>query len=151
MSHKVVALLDTMWGTEGRRAPRWFHINPQNASGRRLYKLVGEFSNSLVVTNCCPIMQTSASKHGVPDAAYVADNLRQLQPDLLLVCGAVAVKTYAASGYTGAVLQLKHPAARNWTRAEIAQTAKKIKAALGKAQTSALNSVPGTSLRLDAA
>ncbi len=130
---RIVALLDTMWGVRKTRAPRYFRINPHNHSGRRLYRLVGA-ECALLVTNCCPIMQTSARDHGVPDATYVAENLRRLEPfALLLVCGAVAQRTYAASGYnspTGRVLLLKHPAARTWTKTEITEKAELIRSLL---------------------
>lgn len=104
------------------RAPRFFRISPTNHSGRRLYSLVG-VEHELLVTNCCAGMQTSARVHGVPDAAYVTENLRRLEPFvLLLVCGAVAQRTYAASGYTSScAMPLKHPAARTWTKEEIVE------------------------------
>lgn len=132
-SPRVAALLDTMWGSRKARAPRWFRINPHNHSGRRLYKLVGK-EVDLRVTNCCPMMQTSARDHGTPDAAYVAENLRRLEPfALLLVCGAVAQRTYAASGYNignAHLLTLKHPAARTWTKKELEDTARQVQSLL---------------------
>ena len=128
-SPRVIALLDSMWGSEKeRRAPRWFRINPFNTSGRRLYKLVGG-DVELLVTNCCPMMQVSARHHGKPDPAYVADNLRRLSPfTLLLVCGQVAQRTYYAAGTDvhAVVMMLKHPAARTWTKEELNTTRRKI-------------------------
>ncbi len=128
---RVVALLDSMWGGvqyEGRKAPRWFRINPYNFSGRRLYKLVGP-EVDLLVTNCCPVMQQSARNHGKPDAAWVAENLARLEPfGLLLVCGNVARLTYDASGYAGKapVMYTLHPAARTWTKDDLKSTAEEI-------------------------
>ncbi len=132
LPYRVVALLDSMWGeaeAEAERpAPRWFHISPTNFSGRRLYKLVGG-DVELLVTNCCPLMQVSARSHGIPDPAYVADNLRRLSPfALLLVCGQVARRTYYAAGVDvrAVVMMLKHPAARTWTKKELEITRRKI-------------------------
>lgn len=122
-----------MWGDRKTRAPRWFRINPYNFSGRRLHRLAGAGAE-LLVTNCCPIMQTSARDHGTPDAAYVAENLGRLEPfALLLVCGAVAQRTYAASGYNignAHLLILKHPAARTWTKKELETTARLVQSLL---------------------
>lgn len=126
---RVVVLLETMWGAETRAAPRFFRINPDNFSGRRLYRLVDR-DRSLIVTNCCPEMQCSARLHGVPDPAWVLENLTRLEPfALLLVCGKIAARTYAATGYDAGrrAMELKHPAARTWTNAELNRTAKLIR------------------------
>jgi hypothetical protein len=128
---KVLALLETMWGSRVARAPRWFRINSQNFSGRRLYSLCGPDA-TLLVTNCCPIMQISAKHHGTPDPEYVADNLRRVTFDVLLVCGQVSARTYAASGYQPPdgvrVIHMMHPAARTWTRTELDRVARLIQA-----------------------
>jgi len=126
---RVVALLDTMWGDRECRAPRYFRINPHNLSGKRLYRMVGDAN--LFVTNCCPIMQTSARHHGTPDAAWVLENLQRLEPfDVLLVCGSVAAKTYKEAGYLQTygtqTIHMKHPAARSWTKSELEQMQRRI-------------------------
>lgn len=124
-----MALLESMWGADReRRAPRWFRINPNNFSGRRLYQMVGP-DVELLVTNCCPLMQVSARNHGVPDAAYVAENLRRLEPfTVLLLCGKVALSTYCSlnAGVSARALIMKHPAARTWTKEELNTTRRKI-------------------------
>jgi hypothetical protein len=118
----IVALLDSMWGWRGyndagEEAPRYFRINRENHSGRRLYSLVGDAS--LLVTNSCRTVQSSANHHGAPDPAWVLDNLKFLQSekmDLLLVCGKVAKETYERSGFEAPhVIFMDHPAARRWT------------------------------------
>jgi hypothetical protein len=117
-----------MWGPRECRASRFFRINPGNFSGRRLYALVGP-DVDFIVTNACSIMQTHASKHGIPDAAYVRENLLRLEPfALLLVCGTVARKAYRATGYEApCVMEIRHPAARSWTKKALAATTKEIR------------------------
>jgi hypothetical protein len=123
---KVVALLESMWGwrgynTPGEEAPRFFRINPENFSGRRLYKLVGDAN--LIVTNSCRTVQASANHHGKPDPEWVAENLRTAYldgADLFLICGKVAQETFktamAKVGFTiPRVILMDHPAARRWT------------------------------------
>jgi hypothetical protein len=118
----VVALLESMWGWRGYSEAgdviRYFRINPDNFSGRRLYSLVGS-QHSLLVTNSCRECQASANDHGKPDPVWVADNLRFLaseKMDLLLVCGKVAKATYEQCGFVfPRVIFMDHPAARRWT------------------------------------
>lgn len=127
---KIVALLDSMWGwggynDAGEDAPRYFRINPENHSGRRLYSLCGD--NHLLVTNCCRKVVASANEHGVPDSSWVAENMKFLRSEgttLFLICGKVAQKTFegcfsptdrACFRY----LYIDHPAARRWSRAKI--------------------------------
>lgn len=119
---KVIALLESMWGWRGyndpgKEAPRYFRINPDNFSGRRLYRLVGE--HRLLVTNSCRIVQQTANHHGVPDPAWLAENLKFLlgeKSDLLLVCGKIAKETYDQCGFIfPQVIYMDHPAARRWT------------------------------------
>lgn len=129
---KVVVLLDTMWGGTAKVAPRWFRINPYNLSGKRLYWLTGNDPRvDLRVTNSCRETAISALHHGSPDPSWVYDNLRRLEPyDLLLICGNVAQRTFLESGYlplrNAVVMQLKHPAARDWTAKELDSTRRKI-------------------------
>lgn len=128
---KIVALLDTMWGDQVQRAPRFFHINPNNASGKRLYKLTE--GHVLVVTNSCPIMVTTANTHGVPDPKWVKSNLAVLGFDLLLVCGAVAKKTYLATHCNyKQVLYIDHPAARRWGTEQMQVTKSAINSMLAR-------------------
>lgn len=124
---RVVAVLETMWGGPRGRAPRYFKINPYNKSGQRLYKLVGDLS--LVVTNACREMVSHARHHGKPDPEWLLENLKRLRPDLILVCGKVAKRTYKKSGYKPdgcKVMFILHPAARTWTKASIKRTTKRI-------------------------
>lgn len=117
----VVAILETAWG--GDRELRYFKINRDNHSGRRL---VGDAS--LMVTNACREMVASATQHGTPDPAWLRENLaimeRHRHIDVLLVCGKVAQKTYAQTGHVAGVtriIQMPHPAARQgWTKESIA-------------------------------
>ncbi len=129
MKH-VVAILDTMWGGEPGEAPRYFKINPNNHSGRRLYTLVGDAQ--LTVTNACRERVTSAKEHGTPDPDWLAENLIRLYDvrliDVLLVCGKVAQATYKAACPEGGwfrsvrVIYVPHPAARQgWTKEYIAR------------------------------
>ena len=132
---RIVAVLDTMWGTTPGKAVRFFRIDPENHSGRRLYQLVGAGAN-LRVTNVCKYMTDHATKHGKPDAFWLLEeNLRKLEPiDVILVCGKVASKTYESCGYveltTTQVFRIPHPAARNWTKALIKSVAGKIQKAI---------------------
>jgi hypothetical protein len=135
---KVVAVLESMWdwrqmtsGAGYQEAPRSFRINPQNYSGKRLYRLVGDAD--LHVTNACRELCASANHHGTPDPQWLCENLELLMPfDVLLVCGKIAQATYARTGlqFTGTI-QIPHPAARMWTQAMIADvTAQVTEAAL---------------------
>jgi hypothetical protein len=126
----VVALLESMWDWRGmtsgagyEEAPRWFRINPDNFSGRRLYRIVGAGSK-LLVTNSCRELVTSASKHGTPNPGWVKENLGYLETqgmDVLLLCGKVAQSTFRLSGYQtkAHVIEMDHPAARRWTNAAL--------------------------------
>jgi hypothetical protein len=123
---KFLAVLDTMWGSGGA-APRWFHINPWNVSGKRLYALTGATFRELKVTNACPQQTTHATKHGTPSAWWLAENLTRYLPSgyagaPLLICGTVAQKTFAKLArhqHNGPVILMPHPAARNWSRANV--------------------------------
>ena len=122
----VVALLESMWGWRGYNdpgedAPPFFRINPDNFSGRRLYRMCG--NANLLVTNSCRTVQESANHHGVPDPVWVASNLKFLAEqgmDLLLVCGKVARETFEASTFQfPEVMFIDHPAARRWTNIKL--------------------------------
>lgn len=145
VSLRVVAILETMWDWRGqtsgagyKEAPRYFRINPKNFSGRRLYRLVGPTARMLV-TNACRDLGNGPRDHGTPDPAWLGENLRLLdgqipgsidwKPDVLLVCGKIAQRTYKLCGYTPAgarVIEIPHPAARVWTRVRLDQTAQMI-------------------------
>lgn len=128
---KFVAILDTMWGTGGR-APQWFLINPQNHSGRRLYKLTGARYGDLVVVNACAQQTRSARHHGTPSVEWLAASLAAVPTSrrgaVLLVCGAVAQRTYdrLAVPWNGPVVRMPHPASRTWTRAQLLAVRKQI-------------------------
>ncbi len=132
---KIVALLESMWGwgghhAPGTEAPRFFRINPENFSGRRLYRLCGDAN--LIVTNCCRLVQQSASHHGEPDVDWVRQNLCRAQAagcDLFLICGAVARETYLRADVKyllNRVLIIDHPAARRWSKQRLALVADQI-------------------------
>lgn len=142
----VVALLESMWAWGGynapdEEAPRYFRINADNFSGRRLYSLVGD--HRLLVTNSCRIVQRSANHHGTPDPQWVRSNLEFLTAqgmELLLVCGRVARETYAASGYQfKRVLYMDHPAARRWTSESLNALRSRIAKTLAEAQAEKVN------------
>lgn len=142
---RAVAILETMWDWRSMtseagyaEAPRYFRINPDNFSGRRLYKLVGPDAN-LLVTNACRELVKSPKEHGKPNPSWLAENLRIIDTveglpsqgaiDVLLVCGKVAQRTFAECGFTtkhARVIEIPHPAARVWTREYIDQVAKSI-------------------------
>jgi len=131
----VVALLESMWGWRGYSSEgdviRYFRINPENLSGRRLYRIVG--NHNLLVTNSCRECQATANDHGKPDPKWVESNLAFLKGqgmDLLLVCGKVAKETFLKTSFApyhrsenGHVILIEpvkhifmdHPAARRWT------------------------------------
>jgi hypothetical protein len=132
----IVALLESMWAWRGyneadEEAPRFFRINPDNHSGRRLYKLCGDAN--LLVTNSCRYVQRSANHHGTPDPQWVKGNMEQAQKDgcdLFLICGKIAKETFAATGldYTN-VIFMDHPAARRWTPAKMDEVSALVNAA----------------------
>lgn len=131
---RVVALLESMWGwrrlhAADAEAPRFFRINPNNFSGRRLYQLVGGDVN-LLVTNSCRIVQRSANHHGTPDPSWVKENLERAQRDgcrLFLICGRVAKRTYELTCLSfDNVLFIDHPAARRWTTEALGRETKRI-------------------------
>src|SRR5204863_10164647 len=129
---RVVAMLETMWDWRGMtsgagysEAPRFFRINPDNHSGRRLYKLIGHDAQ-LLVTNACRELVTGPNQHGKPDPQWLAENLAEIEAkrpdsatiDVLLVCGKVAQQTFRMSGYQpkkARIVEMPHPAARMWT------------------------------------
>lgn len=146
---RVVAILETMWDWRQQtssagyaQAPRFFRINKQNFSGRRLYKIVGPQAQ-LLVTNACRELVSGPEKHGNGNPTWLAENLpvyltakrplavihereeykNPFQPiDLLMVCGKVAQKTYRDCGFKplwARVIEMPHPAARSWTKFEI--------------------------------
>lgn len=116
-----------MWGTRYlNRGPRWFQINPQNYSGRRLLRWTG--LDSITVTNACPQCVTSARGRGTPDPEWLRENLYQLcwhvgdrPADAVLVCGQVAQRAVNAVSVElpshTRLVYLPHPAARVWSRA----------------------------------
>lgn len=147
---RVVAVLESMWdwramtsGAGYSEAPRYFRINPENYSGRRLYRLIGEGCN-LLVTNACRELVRSAKEHGTPNPAWLAENLRLLdggddegrtgRVQVLLVCGKVAQETYRRCGLVlpkATVLEMPHPAARLvWTKDKIEAMAARIREAV---------------------
>lgn len=123
---KIVALLESMWGWrgyhgEGEEAPRFYRINRENFSGRRLYRICGDAN--LIVTNSCRTIQRSANHHGRPDPSWVTENLTKAHADgcnLFLVCGRVAQDTYTSAGLQFPnVIKMDHPAARRWTNEKL--------------------------------
>lgn len=132
---KIVAVLESMWDWRQmtsragyKEAPRSFRINPDNYSGKRLYRILGRDAD-LHVTNACRELCGSANHHGTPDPDWLRENLELLAPfDVLLVCGKVAQATYARSGceYPHTIKML-HPAARTWTHAMIDATAQRVR------------------------
>ena len=132
----VVAILETMWDWRGMtsgagyaEAPRFFRINPQNHTGRRLYKLIGPDAK-LLVTNACRELVSGPREHGTPNPQWLAENLAEIEVnrpdsatiDVLLVCGKVAQATFRECGYkpkAARIIEIPHPAARTWTRAQI--------------------------------
>src|ERR1700675_2254102 len=92
---RVICILDTMWGNSTGRAIRFFPINLNNHSGRRLYKLLGyKEGQNLWVTNVCKYQVNHSAIHGKPDPEWLRENLEKFNPDLILVCGSVARKTF---------------------------------------------------------
>jgi hypothetical protein len=128
---RAVAILEVMWGMKAaEEAPRWFHINPRNHTGKRLYQWLGkpgERFNEILVTNACPELVPNAKGRGKPDTEWVNENLKQLAPfHLLLVCGSVARAVYPmrhtyGRGWKSRVIELPHPAARQWTKEGLAR------------------------------
>lgn len=129
---RVVALCEVMWDWRGmtssagygETAPAYYRIDPDNKTGSVLYSWLGEpgeFYDELLVTNACPQLVTCPNQRGKPDAAWVSKNLKELAPfDLLLVCGKVAADTYYRSdACMSRIVEVPHPAARNWTRRDL--------------------------------
>lgn len=138
----VVALLESMWGWRGynqagEESPRYYRINPNNFSGRRLYRIVGK-EHSLLVTNSCRMVQCSANHHGTPDPAWVLENLKFLRSEgmsLLLVCGKVAQATFESAMTTSERtlfphIYMDHPAARRWSNETLDAMTQRVKEAL---------------------
>jgi hypothetical protein len=124
---KALVVLETMWGGNGGRAPRFFRINPNNFSGRRLYKLLGH--DDFYVTNACPQYVENANRHGTPNPEWLATSLQRLTYDLLLLCGRIAQETYDQCGYTPkcVILRMPHPAARMWTKQMLQEWQERLK------------------------
>ena len=125
---KIVALLEVQWGIPGQRPSRWFRINPLNHSGRRLIGIIGV---PFKVTNACSDIVYSARGRGTPDPVWLEENLRMLAPDVLIVCGRVARKTFARHMAPQAtVVRLPHPAARTWSKERIAAAKRRVQKAI---------------------
>lgn len=136
----VIAILESMWDWRKQtsdaglsEAPRFFTINKQNYSGKRLYRLIPDDAR-LLVTESCRELVSAANKHGTPDPAWLRENLKMLNNsstgiDLVLICGKVAQKTYSRCGLVlPKTFEMPHPAARAyWNKQVIEDTAVKIK------------------------
>lgn len=125
---RTLVILEVMWGWSGIRykeAPRTYHINPENFSGKRLYRLLGD--DTFVVANACPEYVATANGKGTPDPVRLRSILKEHDPDRVLVCGRVAQETFVRDMVRPGtvVVQMPHPAARGWTRAglDVAQKA----------------------------
>jgi hypothetical protein len=88
--------------------------------------------------NSCPEQTGSANKRGTPDEVWLLHSLDSLPKHYtrrgvpLLVCGKVAQRTFEAANlkWNGPVIYMDHPAARNWTKAKLEQTRRKIQRAM---------------------
>lgn len=140
MAKHFLAILDTMWGSDGA-APHWFPINPQNHSGRRLYRLTGARDWCVWVANACPQQTSHARLHGTPSVAWLRECFRRTRKDWtgapLLICGKVAQETYDAlieedgdAWWGGPTIRIMHPAARTWTKTEIIRVQRLIRRSL---------------------
>ncbi len=125
MKTRCLVILETMWGGSGK-APGLFHINPENHTGRRLYWLLAH--EDVWVTNAGGEYVSVAKEHGTPDAKRLTKTLKRLEYNLLLICGAVAKKTYGRSSFRpkGRKLIIAHPAWRFWTNEELEKVRKLI-------------------------
>lgn len=123
---RITVVLAVQWGYPGDKPSKWFLINPRNHSGSRLIKLIGH--SRFIVTNSCKELVYKANDKGKPDVAWLHGNLKVLAPDVVLVCGSVAQSTFdrAMVSKDCVVLKLPHPAARTWTKADIARWSKRI-------------------------
>jgi len=134
-----VAILDTQWGETGA-AHKWFLINPDNHSGRRLYSLTNSHYGNLAVVNACPQQTNHPNKHGKPSVEWLAASLGALPKHYtrrgvpLLVCGAVAQEIFTALDikWNGPVIFMDHPAARRWTKEKLAAVKQEIAASIPK-------------------
>lgn len=126
-----IAVLETMWGWCGmeRDRTKWFTINEQNFTGRRLYRMLG--NRRLLVTNACPQTVSSAGEHGTPDPKWLSANIAELRDKfdvrLFMVCGRVAQSTWCDADIRldryERVIFMPHPAARGWTNEALARCA----------------------------
>lgn len=140
---KVLAVLSVMWDWEGmtsgagyeKIAPRFFTINADNVSGKRLYWFLDgllQYNSELQVTNACPQLVSSPNDKGTPSVKWLEENLAQWQyrlevakekqeETLVLVCGKVAQATYDVVNLkpSSRTIYLPHPAARMWTRSSL--------------------------------
>jgi len=124
---RCVAILETMWDWLSmtsragyKQAPRYFHINPDNHTGKRLYYFLDD-KYSLLVTNVCRELVSGPNEHGKPNKVWLRNNLKRLMPiDLLLVCGNPAKETFAKvrSRFEDIpkIVTMPHPAARMWSK-----------------------------------
>src|ERR1700690_397009 len=72
---KVFILLDTFWGERaGRISPRWYNINPNNYSGKKIYKLTGCNFREVMVGNICKYQVGYSNELGKPDLDWVKSN-----------------------------------------------------------------------------
>lgn len=122
---KAAVILEVMWDNrvpqgQTRQAPRHFHINPKNHSGKKLHRWLEGYD--FQVTNACSQVVASARDRGTPDPVWLHDNLARLYPlNLLLVCGSVAYRTLDKVAVPQLnpglrIIYLPHPAFRSWTK-----------------------------------
>jgi len=116
-----LVVLDTMWGNAGD-APRFFKINPENVTGKRLIKLLGH--TNFLVTNVCREQVAYANQHGKPDSKWLQENLAKGSYTKLLICGKTARECFESleSRPDCETVFISHPADRRWTKAKIEET-----------------------------
>lgn len=111
-----LVVLDTMWGP-GTKAPAFFHINPRNASGRKLHSLFQDIA-PFITTDCAPLMGSAAHVHQPHDPAWLERNIRAHNWRGILVCGGPAQKTAEKiklrNWWRGPLGYIPHPASRNF-------------------------------------
>lgn len=98
MKISILAVLQNAWTDEtnydrlNKRKPLWFHINPLNKTGKKLYRITKGYD--LRVTNVCPEWKLNPREKGKSDIDFVSRALKSGDYLIYLVCGNQAIETF---------------------------------------------------------
>lgn len=134
---RATVVLEVMWDWRSmtsnaeyvEQAPKWFTINPNNFTGRRLHWFLGH--NDFLVTNACPELVSSPNHRGTPSKDWLKSNLKEMYDrwkfDTVFICGSVARSIYEHNWLPLVrTIYMPHPAFRGWNRTTLDEAKRRI-------------------------